>query len=161
GTSTKPEFEIIDKDFAGISKIKLQGGAYAKALFPAIADIDNDGKTEMFIGDDYGKIHLFRDSSSNPSTPDFRLVTKYFDNIGLFDDRNCSPSLHDLNKDGLLDLLVSHDNGPIDFYPKWGTATDPVFNFEVDSVIFQRDSVVRYFFNNKYDISKLQIGQEL
>ena len=161
GSATSPEFELVDTDFAGISQIKLQGGYYAKALFPAIADIDNDGKAEMFIGDDYGKIHLFRDSSSNPANPDFRLVTKYFDNIGLFGNRNCSPTLYDLNKDGLLDLIIAHEYGTVDYYPNWGTATNPVFNFEVDSVIFQRDSVVRYYFDSKYDISKLQIGQKL
>lgn len=161
GSSTDPEFRLVDKDFANISNIKLNAGLYAQSLFPAIADINADGRDEMLVGDNNGKIHLFRDSSNTAGSPDFRLVTKNFAKIGLFKNRNCSPTLYDLNKDGLIDLLIGYENGLIEFYPNYGTATEAVFNFEVDSVIYQGNNSVRYYFDQKYDVSKLSVGQWL
>src|SRR5690606_10829013 len=105
GTSTSPEFTLRNEDYAGISSIKLHGkNGTAMALYPAFADLDADGKSEMMLGDELGRLHLFTDTSTSQNTSSFALLEANFDNIDLY--RYSSPQFYDLNKDGLMDLLV-------------------------------------------------------
>lgn len=160
GTSTTPEFTLIDEDYAGVSSIKLHGkNGTAMALYPAFADLDADGKSEMMLGDELGRLHLFTDTSTLPNTSSFALVQANFDNIDLY--RYSTPQFYDLNKDGLMDLLVGMENGRIRYYTNLGTSTDPIFNLDVDSVIFIKNNEVRYYIDKNHPISRLKVGDKL
>ena len=50
GSINNPTFKLITRDFAHVSSLHLQ------AIYPTFGDINNDGKTEMIIGNADGKL---------------------------------------------------------------------------------------------------------
>lgn len=160
GSSIQAKFSLKDTDYANISQVNLQSSSGSiQALYPTFADINGDGNAEMMLGDEIGRLHLFTDTSNSGSPAAFKLIENNFDQIDLF--RYASPQFYDLNKDGLTDLLVGLEYGNIHYFPNWGTATAPVFNLIVDSVIFIKDSLVRYYFDPQTNIYRLKVGDSL
>ncbi|MFZ4400661.1 MAG: FG-GAP-like repeat-containing protein [Bacteroidales bacterium] len=139
GTTITPVFKMITRDFAHISSLHLQ------SVYPTFGDINNDGKAEMIIGNLNGKLYLFSNNST-PSNPDFVLAQSNYQNINVGE--YSSPQLFDLNKDGLLDLLIGERQqlwkdasnniiarkGNINYYKNTGTSTLAVFSLITDSL---------------------------
>lgn len=139
GTISNPVFKLITNDFANISSYGLI------AAFPAFGDIDDDGKAEMILGNEDGKLLLFKNIGSL-NTPDFTIISNNFQNIDVGE--FSTPQLFDLDKDGFLDLLIgekqnfwkdSQNNikatkGNINYYKNTGTVNNPFFTFITDSL---------------------------
>jgi len=139
GTSSNPLFELITNDFANVSLLGLL------AASPTFGDIDNDGKPEMIVGSEEGKLILFKNIGS-VSSPDFVIVDNNFQNIDVGE--YSTPQLFDLDKDGLLDILIGEKQqfwkdasnnviatkGNINFYKNTGTLSNPIFTFITDSL---------------------------
>jgi len=70
---------------------------------PALADLDNDGRPEIVVGDDAGYLHAFRlDGSELPPFP--RRLSESIQN---------SPAITDLDQDGIPDIVVGTDDGAV------------------------------------------------
>jgi uncharacterized protein (DUF2141 family) len=79
---------------------------------PAIDDLDGDGLLDLLIGKQSGYISHYKQNSVNSTT--FTLVTDGFNSI---DAGNWStPTITDLDGDGLLDLLIGEEEGNINHY---------------------------------------------
>lgn len=72
------------------------------AVAPCIADLDNDTRLDLIIGDAYGKLHHFQQDSVGSST--FSLITDFFNDIEI--NGNICPTFTDIDDDGLLDLII-------------------------------------------------------
>ncbi len=122
GTVTDPSFDVVDEDFAGLSSSGI-----GLSMYPAFADVDDDGDMDMYIGDLQGRLHFFRNNGTAQS-PDFVLDTPNItDEFGATIDvgQFATPQFFDLDGDGLKDLLIGERNGNLNYYRNTGTASQP------------------------------------
>jgi hypothetical protein len=119
GSNGSPAFTLIDDDFANLSALGL------KAIYPALADINNDGKLEMLIGNEDGNLFLFTEQSQQNGLPVFELDDEDFQQIAV--SGFSAPQLIDLNNDGLIDLVLGQSNGKLSFFENNGTVSNPLF----------------------------------
>jgi hypothetical protein len=118
-----------DTDFlninAGISKIYN--------MHPAFGDLNGDGKADLLLGDNNGKIHYFQNTSSGSTLSFNRVSDDYFQ---IFCGVYAKPAIADLNKDGKPDLLIGRRNGTLAYYQNTGTASSAQFSTSpsIDSI---------------------------
>jgi len=98
---------------------------------PAFCDIDNDGDYDMFLGDEDGMIHYYRNDGS-PEEYDFIEVSSAYAGVDVVN--IASPEFVDIDNDGDFDLFVGErswgqDNrrGGINYYKNIGTPDSAVF----------------------------------
>lgn len=87
---------------------------------PAIIDIDSDGLLDLFVGNYGGYISHFEQTAT--SSYDFSLLTHKINNInvGLF----ASPTFADIDKDGLLDMIIGEWKGNLHHYEQISVDAD-------------------------------------
>tara|TARA_B100000900_G_scaffold239641_1_gene203681 strand:- start:17550 stop:19844 length:2295 start_codon:yes stop_codon:yes gene_type:complete len=124
GTSSLPEYDLIDRDWQSISNINLNTVLNIPALnlSPTFGDIDGDNDKDLILGDADGKIHLFQNNGNNQ----FQIVGPNYENIdvGYF----ATPFIVDVNRDGLLDLLIGEQDGTINYCPNSGNVNAAIFD---------------------------------
>lgn len=91
---------------------------------PALGDLDGDGDLDLLVGESSGTINHF-ENVGTPLRPEFELVTERFADIEV--GRRSVPLLHDLDGDGLLDLLVGSEEDGVLVFRNVGTRTAPKF----------------------------------
>lgn len=125
GTPSKPNFSLIDNDFANISTYKIRD------LAPTFGDISGDGKADLICGSAMGNVYYFKNTGTAPS-PSFQLIDTNFlkSDFGL----NTTPFLYDISKDGLKDLLIGEYNGNVNYFKNTGTSSNPSFTKIIDTV---------------------------
>ena len=124
GSATNPVYTLIDADF-----LNLSSSENGLRMVPAFGDLDGDGDKDLMLGLENGKLSYYPNTSSG-STITFGLpITNYPDNTGtpISSGQYAFPQLFDLNKDGLLDLVVGKKTGEIMYYKNVGTINTPSF----------------------------------
>lgn len=85
---------------------------------PTLADLDNDGRVEIIVGDDAGLLHVFtRDGSEFPGFP--RLAGNRIES---------SPTVVDIDENGLLDIIVGAADG---YVYAWNAVGDILLGWPV------------------------------
>src|ERR1051325_10534763 len=79
----------------------------------------------MVIGESLGRIYFFNNTAGAGNPAVFSPPTQSWFNIDV--GYNSAPQLVDVDKDGLLDLLIGSRNGNVVFYKNTGTITTPSF----------------------------------
>lgn len=125
GTNTIPQFDLLTRDWINSSTLGL------KSLAPTFGDIDNDGDLDMMLGEEEGNIHIFTNSAGAGNTMNLSLTTAYYQNIDV--DKASMPQLVDVDRDGLLDLLIGKKTGYINYYKNTGSLTSASFTLQTDS----------------------------
>ncbi len=98
------QFVLVDSLFASIDV-----GGWAS---PTFTDLDGDGLKDLLIGNLDGNIYHYEQTYSD--SVQFALVTDFFNSIDV--SFNAAPVLADINRDGLLDMLIGEDFGHIFHY---------------------------------------------
>lgn len=119
GSSTTPSFKLMSRDWCGLSAQALQH------LHPTFGDLDGDGKTDLVVGDRVGMLHFYKNIATTNDTCIFNPVTGPLSSIDV--GGYSAPQLFDLNKDGLLDLIVGEKNGNLNYFPNTGTTSNFIF----------------------------------
>lgn len=130
GTAENPEFSLINDDWANLST-----AGYSNRIVPGFGDLDNDGMLDMVLGTDNGFIHLYKKNGSGYN--DYALHEFQMKDVNgnpIHVQSFASPVLYDLNKDGLLDLIVGRRIGGIYYYQNVGTANDPAFELVTNNL---------------------------
>ena len=131
GTEYNPVFELVTDDFGGLSE--LGNLVNIQSLHPTFGDLDNDQDIDMIIGDNNGQIYYFENTMQSELSSEFPVFNNYtlLDiDVGSF----ATPQLVDLNRDGLLDLIIGErmgiDNGTyngINYYQNTGSINTVTF----------------------------------
>ncbi len=129
-TGNKPPELIISPKIAGEPSDLYAGGR----IIPDVIDFDNDGKKDIIVGEQYGRVKLYLNTGTNQE-PVFTDGYFFQEKIGtpttikdLDVDNNASPYVYDWNGDKIKDLIVGNEGGFIYIYINSNTDTSPIFN---------------------------------
>ena len=125
GTVHLPSWTLLAKSY-----LFLDFGANSA---PALADIDGDGDSDLFVGEYEGNINFYRNEQAVPVPCWNRVTANYF---AIEADDYSSPTFADIDGDGDLDLLVGRKDGEIDFYQNIGTTESALSDFAPDQFDF-------------------------
>jgi len=115
GTKSEAKFEFINEDFGQFQQYKWQN------IYPAIGDLNDDGITDIVIGENDGLIHYFEGTDNN------NFTIKEFNYLNVDVGNGAMPNLVDVDNDGLLDLIIGNKKGKIYFYKNTGSKQTPLF----------------------------------
>lgn len=119
GSATEPAFQLTTRDYALVSDLGVT------SLMPAFGDLDGDGDADMLTGLEDGKLLFFKNMAA-PGTPAQFVFSGA--NYGNIDVGNAStPQLVDVNRDGLIDLLIGEESGNLNYYENEGSTAQPKF----------------------------------
>lgn len=122
GTASAPAFDLITDDY-----LNLSTSGIGLSMYPAFGDLDGDGDLDLYIGDLQGRMHFYRNTSTGASAQ-FQLEQANITDAGgaMIDvGQFATPLFHDLDQDGLLDLIVGERNGNLNYFRNTGSSTAP------------------------------------
>lgn len=110
GSSSHAEFSLVDDKFVSLTR--------GQNSTPALADLDNDGDLDLFVGEASGTLNYYRNDGSS-AEPKFVLVSDKYDEIDV--GRRSFPTLVDIDGDGDYDLLVGSELDGVRIFMNVGT----------------------------------------
>ncbi len=118
GTAAKPVYSKVNNDLANLSTLRQA------ALTPAFKDINGDGKPDLILGAESGEVLFYYNQGTDANgMPVFVKANLASIDVGQYS----KPTLADIDKDGLQDLVVGELSGNFNYYRNTGSATAPVF----------------------------------
>ena len=129
GSDSIPSFNLIDRDWLNISSINLNTSLNIPALnlSPTFGDLDGDNNKDLILGDADGKLHLFTNIGNN----NFQLSNPNFQNIDI--GQFAQPQLIDVNRDGLIDIIIGEQDGTINFLPNNGSSNNAIYDTIIEN----------------------------
>ena len=125
GSNLVPVFSFVSDDWMNFSTSGL-----GLRVVPTFGDLDGDGDLDMIVGTETGHVHYYENTGGagpmNFSTPP---VLQMQDDQGSIINVSSfsTPSLFDLNNDGLLDLVIGSRMGGMFYYRNNGNSSVPSF----------------------------------
>ncbi len=120
GTVTQPQFSLQTTDWMGLDSISII------SKHPAFGDLDGDNDADMILGEEGGHLYYFQNSGGAGMPLNFNLPA--IPNLqGIDVGKYAAPQLFDVNKDGLLDLIIGNELGRLRYFQNTGTSTNPFF----------------------------------
>lgn len=132
GSQAIPELSYVESNY-----FNLTSYSFGLKSSPSFGDLDNDGDLDALLGIENGSLVFFENVAGAGNTASFTSpVVDYKDNqqttidVGAY----AFPQLVDLNKDGLLDLIIGNKTGEIVYYENIGTTSIPSFQLKNDTL---------------------------
>ena len=128
GTSAVPSFQLIDTNwlnFKALSNLDVNNFA------PTFGDLDGDGDLDMVVGEETGTLFFVENTSNSLGILQMRPPVPFWKSMKAA--ASPKPQIVDLDRDGLLDIVVGTRNQFIHFFKNKGTRTAPDFNPEANS----------------------------
>jgi hypothetical protein len=157
GSAANTIYEHAESDLGGLFSRNLKG------LVPAAADINFDGLMDLLVGNELGTIIYLQQQSDGSF---WEAAESYFQiDVGSYS----APQLFDLNRDGLLDLIVGKKDGTISYYAGSESTIGLIFNLVTDYLgeVIVTDFNLSYdgystpkFFRTAEDETMLLVGSE-
>ncbi|MBU1487700.1 VCBS repeat-containing protein [bacterium] len=114
--------------------LKAEYGDIDVGLFssPFMADLNGDKKDDLLVGDIGGYANLFLNKGTKYEPrfdKGFPISTVEGKNLKVA--KHSAPVVADLDKDGLLDLIVGDEEGRINLFPNFGAKEKPRFAYQI------------------------------
>lgn len=125
GTAESPSFTFLDNNYLNVSAQN-----YGLRTIPTFGDLDGDGDQDLILGLENGTVVYQENTASSSTTAVFGAPQLNFtDQAGsvITTGSYCFPQLFDLDKDGLLDLILGKKTGELMYYKNTGTSSSPAF----------------------------------
>ncbi len=125
-----PVFKLVTSNYNGFNNLTLLDNL--KVPHPTVADIDNDGDWDLFVGHNGGKIVFFENITTGGSA-NFQLASIDYLSLNL-SGKGCFPHFADVDNDNDLDLIIGRENGTLTFIENTGTPSmanwaNPIYNW--------------------------------
>lgn len=146
GTLTKPQFELVTRDFENLSSAGITN------MIPAFGDLDGDGDADMIIGDYVGYLYYYQNTAAPGAEAKYTLLQPKLRNSQnrIMDVGDCAaPQIIDVDHDGKNDLIIGARNGKIAYYHNNGTGTT-VPSFDSVSHFWGKVNVSHISYNLTY-----------
>ena len=111
---------LVNSDFAALKQYGLKG------LIPAFYDLNQDGKTDLLLGNESGKLMYLTHNQDDA----WSLVTDNY--LGIDIGAYSAPQLFDLDEDGIVDLVIGGQHGKIAWYKGFELGETLSFSFQND-----------------------------
>lgn len=119
GTASAPAFALVSTDFAQLSQYQLPG------IYPAFADMDGDGDTDMISGDNDGFLHYFRNTAPNGAPMALEMAQAAFVQAG--ETGTAIPCLWPImGTQNQYDIIVGEKAGKLSLWQNISTSPDSV-----------------------------------
>ena len=135
GTKSSPEFHLVDSNYLNFKR--FSGGQDPSYNFaPTFGDLDGDGDLDLLVGEYNGSFFYCENTAGPGNKFSFKNPIYGFQNLEV--KGFSAPCLVDLNRDGLLDIVVGSltSNNDVNFEPcgsfyyfqNQGSKSNPFFN---------------------------------
>jgi hypothetical protein len=128
GTAALPNFQLIDTNWLNF---KAYSGIDVSNFAPAFGDLDGDGDQDMVVGEESGTLFFVPNTSNVNGVLQMGTPMINWKNMQI--GSAPKPQIIDLDRDGLLDIVVGTKRGILNFFRNKGTRTAPDFNPQPNS----------------------------
>ncbi len=133
------KFKITDENYLDFENFNNSYFSFA----PTFGDLDGDGDDDLIVGTQNGDLLYLQNTAGVGNTYAFAPPIFEYADIDVGD--NAKPQLVDLNRDGLLDIIIGERNqnenpfneaklGNINYFENQGSVTSPVFDADVNAL---------------------------
>lgn len=118
GGNHTPSFELVNDSFLAVEK---------SYVYPAFVDIDADADLDIFLGNNLGEMHFYRNTGTI-TDPSYVEVTEEYFHLDVGSHSNIS--FADLDDDSDLDLFMLNGEGGFHFFENTNTTVSPRFELK-------------------------------
>lgn len=121
GTATAPKYELKEADLFNLNVFSQNSWRFT----PTFGDLDGDGDLDALIGEEFGNL-FYAENIAGPDQP-FQFAPAVFGYQDLDVGQSSRPQIIDVNRDGVLDLVIGERNGNLNYFENTGTTQNPTF----------------------------------
>jgi len=130
GTTSNPAFEIKTTDYLSVSGLALIN------IRPSFYDVNNDGNLDLLFSGtsvNNGSTDIYYALNQSSGGADFGSTLDILFNISSVFPNNENYTIHDIDADGLPDVLIGRSSGRLEYYRNIGSESVPEFALEDQS----------------------------